>query len=389
MALSPLTTASVTVSGPLAPATSFLGPFSAPGAYTAAAPAEPQVPALGVVLSNLAGVTVATLQPISLKLRRELTARPSEAEARVTFADAASPAIEVGSTVLRVYRDGVLRMAGQVTWVNDDADAAGQGGVSLRAEDPLGPLGDRYLGADLSYVQEEQALIAWGLIDAAQQLRGPAFVRQGILAAGKRRDRSYEHGKQVREALQQLSEVDDGPYLRIDPVDEGETLGQLMVLWPSPGPLAPEVSLQYGAGTLANIDSYEVESLPPVNRVLALGSGDGDAQLTAVAEDQASIDQYGCWERVVTHSDVVLQATLDEHARGALQPAPRRSYRLTLNAERAPALWDDFDVGYRLPLYIRSPRLTVDTVVLVTSATVEWEDRRSRERITELVVQEV
>lgn len=389
MALSPITSATVTISGSVPVGASFIGPWSALDTITQTTEVvEPQAPSMSAEFTSLDGLALPTTQPAKVTLTRRLSAA-STCQVTVDANTEGAASIEVGAVRLRIWRNNVLRFAGPFVRTQDDADAGGASTVTADAEDAAGPMADAAILTRRSFTQVDQADIAQALWDQWEvghvRTIWPAYSPTGVL-----RDRTYEVGKPILEAVTELGQVDDGFWWFIDPDDTRDTsCGRFVVRYPDPGPFVPSARLEYGIGTRANVQSYQVETLPPVNVAIAFGSatGEGDSRLVSVITDQASVDAYGAWVKQDSYDTVTTQATLDQHAQGMIRPAPRRTYSLTMSPE-GPRLWDDFDIGSRLPLYIRGPRLEVLTTVVVTEAQVVWEGDTPVERVASMVVQE-
>lgn len=346
-------------------------------------------------LTGLDGVTVGLIRPREVKVTRHLNAA-STVELQAEEVPALTTAALVrgwrapsggGPRALRVAAK--VRNAMQLAAARDTLDS-----VTIQASDGYGALADRLVQFTQSYAATTPADIVTDLI-VIQGLRSTAFDLgievASATAAGPPRDRTYEPGKNVAEAILQLAEIDDGFYFRVDP-QEGPTYSGLMLLYPAPG-VDSSASFQYGEGTAANLAAVQVDVRPPVNYALAFGSGSGDAQLVAIEYDDTSIDTYGIYDVSRSFSDVIEQDTLTQHARDMLRPNERRTFKVevassTDNGELAtPSPWDDFDVGDTVALTIRTSAVTYTGRALVKSFTVTV-DANGVERLSSLDFQE-
>lgn len=245
--------------------------------------------------------------------------------------------------------------------------------------------------------------LAYSSLDAGQIAREllrhanmghETHLRTGTIDTSVNRDRTYELGKNIGEAIVQLAEASSGFWFRVDPSLSGAQMGTLEVEYgtgnTASGIDQPDVHFAYGAGAFDNLESYSLEEEPPVNYVFALGETDAESgvQLTATATDASSIANYGRWGEVVSFVDVSEQATLDAHAEEALETEPRKVYAVQpiasgiVDSVRAPRLWDDFEVGDAVRLSIADGGVDVfDLDVRVLSAAVAISDDGEIERL--------
>lgn len=343
-------------------------------------------------LTDLDGVTVGLIRPRSVTVTRNLNAASTvevDADGVPALTTAAlvrgwRPPDGGGDRVLRAC--GKIRTALQLAAARDTLE-----GLNIQAVDGMGVLADRLVNTTRTFTATTPRDIVHTLL-VDQHLR--AWIGLDITddAAGPPRDRTYEVGKNVAEAVQQLAEVDDGFYYRVDPVDlEVEPLTgnpffyRLVLLHPTPGNDSA-ASFEFGPGTAGNLAGVQVDIRPPVNSALAFGAGDGEAQLVAAAKDEDSIDRYGLMETSRSFPDVVEQATLDQHAREMLRPEERVTFRVR-PALTAPRPWDDFDVGDSVRLNIRTEARTFVGRALVKSFTVTV-DENGTERLSSLDFQQ-
>lgn len=340
-----------------------------------------------LVVTDLVGTNRAFLDGYGLKLTRGVNGLgPGKLEFTAATDDVKARELLIGSRAVKLYRNGVLRFYGIIgePFV-DGADA-----VRCVAYDPFFFLGPAFVG-DASllprvYAAVDAGAIAWDLIAS---LPYETHLRQGVIAASRLRDRTYEPGKSVAEAITQLAEVDDGFYFRIDPVDHaGAEFATFNVLYPDAGTDAPGARFEFGDGTLDNIDSdgLELERFQPVNSVVVVGAGTGEVVPVASASDADSQGEYGTWPRWVQLSDVVGSGALAEHAREELRAQPPVAIRFN-TLETAPTLFDDFDVGDTVYVRIDNGRTLVTGPVRVNQATLEVDDTTGAERLTGVVVE--
>ncbi len=331
-------------------------------------------------LRSLDGGAIGHLRPRSARVTRTLNG-PSIVEV-----EADSVPLLTTAAVVRGWRAPagggarVLRASAKVKPVGVVAARDSLERITLHATDGFGVLADRYVATARSFTAQTPRAIIDQILDD-QNARAWTGLSLHSNAGGPARDRTYEVGKNVAEIIQQLAEVDDGFYFRVDPVDlvdDGAgnlAFYELVLLHPAPGTdaVAP---FGFGEGTMANLAGVQVDTRPPINHAMAFGAGSGDTQLVATASDAASIALYGLVDAVASFSDVTVEATLSQHALDMLRPNERRTFRVevatsTDNGELyTPSPWDDFDVGDTVRLGIRTDALTYEGTALVKSFTV-------------------
>lgn len=344
-------------------------------------------------VTTLTGVTVAEVRPREATVTRRLNGSGT-----ISLTLDASDAQEIATNrLLRGWReprgggDRVLRAAGRVTGVNGSVATDSMEQVTMAAAfDGYGVLTGRFVQDSVTFTQWTPRAIVDSLV-ATQNARYETGLRVAAGTAGPLRDRTYEAGKNVGEAILQLAEVDDGFWFRVDPVDNGDEFSEIVLLHPSSGGDSGAV-LGWGEGTVGNLAEVDVTVTPPINHVLAFGAGDGEAQLQATVGDDASQQAHGLLEVVITHTDVSDEATLLAHARDALRPSEQVAVRLGPAAleESTPLPWDDFDVGQTISMVLRgrTPVLNRSGSYRVTAYTVQV-DVDGVERVTALDLEAV
>ncbi len=331
----------------------------------------------------------------------ELTRRQNSfADARFSLdrqGDAAGKAAEVqsGSRALAAWREtdaGVQVMfRGQIHTPVDEMDGD-SASVTATAADPIWWLQHRYVRSDVTFTgQDAGSGIAWPLI-STQNGYETTHLASGVIDSSVNRDRTYQAGQQVGDALSNLANVENGFFFKARPVDGlGATFALLDVSYPNSGVYAPGAVFEFGRGTAGTIDAVPtIEEAPPVNRVTVFG--DSSATVPAVAQDVASIATYGLVERIVTFSDVVVQATLQAYANELLRPEPAKTFSFSCAPSPlspAPLLGVDFNVGDTVRVRVDEWRASIDATCRVIAATVAVDDDGRSERLSSVVVEEV
>ena len=283
------------------------------------------------VLTDRFGVNRAFLDASDVKLTRRLNA-PGELSFELDLEDEAALELGVGRRLVRAYRDETIRFNGQVYGLTKQAS---EGRVQVTAYDPSKTLEELYLSAAENYEGIDAGLI-WtdaiaGLVTTAYEFHHLATPASSITPSVLR-DRAYEVGKSVLELGQELADVDDGFYWKVEPVDTRSEAwkvderglaeaGRLVILYPDSGVQRP-VRFEYGAGTMANLEDVSEEELRPANVAVAQAEHIRPVRVT----DAESVQVYGPSGVSESFDTVKRRRTLTAHAYELLEPAPRRAY---------------------------------------------------------------
>lgn len=341
-----------------------------------------------VLITNLDSDVQAFLDAYGVQLTRRINGY-CEMKFLAATDDPNARELLIGKRAAQLLRDGEIRFMGRLGGPFVD----GANWVACNAYDPFFFLKDRHVGdenlAPLVYTDEDAGAIAVDLITDDIVEAGQSNCWIGSIESSVDRDRTYEPGKSIAEAIEQLAEVDDGFFFRMDALGEGAKFATFNVMYPDAGDFKPQARFEFGPGTLNNIDeeSLEVERFDVVNRVIAVGAGEGESRPAVEVLHAASRIEYGTYERWLDFSDVTDEATLTEHAQEIINPHPRITIRFDA-LEGAPALFDDFDVGDTVPVFIDNGRTTVfDKALRVNEVTLEIDDDTGAERLTGVVLE--
>ena len=328
-----------------------------------------------------AGAAVSFIDPSGLSVTRRLNGG-SEAVFSLEARDPKVGDLAIASRAIAIYRNGVIRIRGRI-W---EPLVYKPDSVRVEVKDPWFNLEHRRVRTTTRYTATDAGTIAWGLIND-QNTIATTRIRQGAISASVNHDRTYERGKPVAEAIKQLSEVINGFWFRIDPVDGVPgTHGELVVLYPSSGTTRAGVKLEYGEDTIANIEDYEVDVFLPRNRVTVTGALlEGETETTATATNAASITTYDLFDEEMAFTTIETPGVLQEHADDEVRANPVKTYSITFG-QSAPMLWDDFDVGDVLSFYIKNGEFKESGTARVVEASVEVTSEGS-ERVKSLVIQ--
>lgn len=226
-----------------------------------------------------------------------------------------SSTLKPGSTALYVERDGVIVWAG-LLWTADgnvdgnEMNLAGAGFMSYFAK--------REIRSSLAFASADQAsVIAQTIIATAQIQYGSIVVIDAYStpATGILRDRTYYayEGKPVLEAIEQLAGVRDGFDFRTSTNSSYATT--LVTQFPATG---RKTSFVLDMDANVELLSFSIDATNIVNTVTARGAGEGDTGLNITAVNAPGILEFPLYEQTVSYTDVRDAATLEAHAKRAL-----------------------------------------------------------------------
>jgi hypothetical protein len=191
-----------------------------------------------------------------------------------------------------------------------DPDSGGTLKIGVKSIEQY--LDSRMIDETLVFTAEEQTSIGASLVDEAATLGIP--LSGGFTASSFPRDRTYElvDRKKILEAIQQLTQVIDGPDYQLVHSLSGTSSWQTEMLFQDrvgsdvPRPLnARRGLIAYG---------LPVDATAHVTKVIGVGEND-----TLVYETSTpTSDMYPLFERSEAYSDVSVLTTVQEHAEGSL-----------------------------------------------------------------------
>jgi hypothetical protein len=296
--------------------------------------------------------------------------------------------IATGETpLLIVFRDGIVRFAGELMGINETVNEAGSQ-VTVVFGNPLARLmGDsdntgRFTDVGVTFTQIDQGAILWSLVDTANSI-ADTRIRLGTIEPTKLRDRIYDY-KNIGAAFKEMAAVLDGPDFEFAPLDPLENDGKLAELnvMNHQGVDQLNAIFGYGPDTLANVNGYAREWRPPINRVRTI-STEGLAALKTLP---SSITQFGVWEMIESLSDgTVEQATADERALDLLRSGWTRVVSFTPESDIAPQPFDDYGIGDTVSLNIRDGAAVEELSARMNGITVtlDADDNETHELVTE------
>lgn len=197
-----------------------------------------------------------------------------------------------------------------------------------------------------------------GTLRPTRLRQGTAFLTEGALSYPTF-SRKYERGNNIGQGVQELSDVENGYDMDVNPLTR-----ELDLWYPRRGVVRSNIALGYRAGprNLKNV-VRNFDSVRQVNRMTTYGR-DG----SAVAEDPESMDYWGVMlEEEFALSDVQGTNATDillgyAGAEVAIRKDPVPGHTLTLfpNKKSLPVFKDDFDVGDTVKFSAKRGRMVID-----------------------------
>lgn len=326
--------------------------FPSPTLFPGEKPVVPPVPerASGpIILCDSDGVEVAELeaphtirfeQSAAMSVKFTLGYHLSGASELLSMLDSEIPQ-------LRAYRtkggstDRSLIFRGWWMPHTESADGSDTDGIECEFRSPFARLETRFLESKTSFANTDDGQIVWSLIDNTNS-DGPTGLVQGVMQTNVKRDRTYEAGTQLSQAVTDLTQVGSGFQFTETPLD-GKDLAAFNV-WSNLGrDLSRSVFFEYGEGTITNVLSMSRTISPPINRAVAIG---GDATHPQIKNAMVSQGKYGVWMAAQDFSsDVNDNATLQELASKMLQPNPVKEVTFEPDIANSPQPIDDYWLG--------------------------------------------
>lgn len=214
--------------------------------------------------------------------------------------------IGVNTNEIHVYRRGIQRAAGQISWSYPQVPQSGQRVIQFQTVGWLDLLLQRFTDSSMALSDDPGENMA-ALIDYTQGLpNGDLGITIGTIQSSGQTDvRNYSY-KNIHDAIIELSEIIGGPDFEFTPDKV------FNVYSPRIGTHLTDVSFTY-PGNIIELGRQR-DGTVMANKVTLLGAGTGDQQLVSVAEDLALQATYGLREVIISRPDISIQDTLDSTA---------------------------------------------------------------------------
>ena len=238
----------------------------------------------------------------------------------------------LGNKELYIYRYGVLVWGGELTYRNTTVDDK-SGKVTVNAKGFFDLLSKKIVGSPsspLTYSATDLSDIAWDVIDTAQTgTNADLGIDQGSLAVSRDADRTIDDFKTVKDVIEGLSNLRVADGIDFD-IDENK---QFSTYYPQKGAILEDVVFEWGV----NIVSFQEvqDSTDMANQVIVLGEGQGSEMLTATRDSSIADIQstYKIRQKTISHKDVSIQATLEEHGDKELEKKQTQQQILTFKTK--------------------------------------------------------
>ena len=230
---------------------------------------------------------------------------------------------ELASDVL-LYQDTTLIQRTRIVGVSQNWGPSGEDDVAVSAVCYRRLLKKAHVRSLLSYTATSQGAIIWDLVQHAQAATGGNL---GITLVGTGpailRDRTYEVGKNVFDAITELTQIINGATWEISPL-----LGLTVSTPASYGTNTMPIEL----GGIARSMSRPSSAQQFANAVIV--SGDSDSTVPYIAASPTiGTDPRGRWEKFAGFGDITVQATLTEHGDGLLEESISPASTWTIECE--------------------------------------------------------
>jgi hypothetical protein len=251
--------------------------------------------------------------------------------------------LDTGRNEVVVRRQGVKIFAGRMLY--DGANFGDQVEVQVKVDGWFNLFKDRYTSISRLFTTTDAGQIAWTLISESQALTyGTLGITQGSIAVSQNRTRLYEF-KNIRDAIIQLSEVENGIDFEITPDRV------FNVYYPQMGVDRTEFEFIF-PGNIKKLN-ITTDTTKLMNYIIARGQGIGQGQLVDIRQDTDSQNLYGLRQSVQDFSDIpdvaILQELADEQLR--LYKDPIELLDITLDGNQEPFV-GSYWLGDRIPVTI-------------------------------------
>lgn len=252
--------------------------------------------------------------------------------------------LDPARTCIVVERNGAAAVGDGIIW--DARIEAGSDTLTLYGASLWSYFRHRRISQTLTWSGVDHLQLAREVIDWAQaQPGGDIGIITGDETSGVPRDETVHAWQltEVADLIERHAARNNGFDFRIRTVKTGPNSFErrFLIGYPKLGRSTRHV---WEWGTNLRSFGYEVDGERTANRVFAVGDGEEEDQLVAVAADPNLLGPYPLLETVVSHRSVLEQSTLQAHAQAALR-ARRRPVEL-------PTLHPDPDAIPTLSSYI-------------------------------------
>jgi hypothetical protein len=189
--------------------------------------------------------------------------------------------------------------------------------------------------------------------------------------SGQLRDRTYQPGQVIGNAIDDLAHVINGFDYAVAANGPSSSADYLNIYYPQQGVTRTDVALVYGVNV--STLTRTVSSNDYANYVRVIGNkGSADPNAAQLYSDRwntdannVTVNPVGLWQMVENASDVSVQSTLDDKAAGDLGWNGLLTPTYTLGLRPGAYVLGYLNMGDTVPLYVNEGRLAVNTSVRV------------------------
>lgn len=275
-----------------------------------------------------------------------------------------------GINEVRVKRGSTYLTGGKITYIETTGSGENKT-VSVHADGFLSLFKDRFYEKQKIFTAVEASTILWTVINETQTASANFYnsalealptagdctfgVTQGTLETIGAKDRTYEIGKNVKDILVQMTE------LQSTSTDIYFTYDKVFHAVARQGSNKPGIVFELGKNVLGYKLPHDAQEI--ANRVITTGSGSQGAGtlVASVVADAPSQVNYRVRQRIRQFNSIDNTSTLDDHGNGLLQalkdPMNTPDITVDLNDEVTIA---DFWVGDRVMVRLEDPEIPHD-----------------------------
>jgi hypothetical protein len=365
------------------------------------------VPSLVYELTDLQGTVVAGIEDRNSSKVEVHKNGIGRGEVTISLEDSAVVEVKPAERRLRSFLDGRCILNGPLLLPQYKfAD----GVVTINAASPGAQLERRFIKPatpkwktyGLELPQTDQGQILRKLVDHARPTAAEVAMGTpdhgigiGSIPATRKRDRNYEPGKQIWEAMIELTGVRGGPDFELVPVKSDDGTCCLLNVYASQGSDKTDtVVFTYGIQEANCRDfSYEPDAGLLENRFTSMGQSEtGGPPPYYIANQIESQKRFGIWEGFEGRPDISDAPTVQEHAQGnvAAYAYPPQNFDISPAIEgdeeqygTPPQFGKDYWIGDIARSIAKKGNITLDLIGRLTDAVLEEPDQ-SGERTLDL-----
>lgn len=275
-----------------------------------------------------------------------------------------------GANEVRVKRGATYLMGGKISYFETTGSGA-EKEVSVKADGFLNLFKDRFYEKQRVFTGVQASTILWTVIDETQTASSNFYdssmaalpsstdttfgVTQGTLDTIGTKDRTYDIGKNVKDILVQMTE------LQTTATDIYFTYDKIFNAVVRQGSDKPGIVFETGKNIISYRFPVDAQSL--ANRVLTTGSGSegGGTLVTSVVQDTSSQTNYRVRQLMRQFNSISEQDTLDDHGNAYLAAAkdPLNVPEITVDLNGDIDI-EDLWVGDRVTVNVFDPELPSD-----------------------------